>query len=129
MQYVLEQYVVLSELDFLEKEIEAIEAEYKTSLKHLPGNDLIHLRQSLYARIIKSFAIATKLYFFNPRNSRKARQIRAEIIDCITSGPYKTALSNISLRNLEPKLIAVVFACKLRAVGALKMMYRLQYKR
>lgn len=128
--------------DYLEKEIATITSMNEkydnkdnteldnpedASLKHVSNNELLHLKQSFYARIIKSFAIATKLYFFNPGNPKNQQQIRTEIIDCLSSVPYKTALAGIHLHNLEPKLIAVALACKLRAVGALKMMYRLQY--
>lgn len=128
--------------DYLEKEIATITSlneKYNNkdnteldnpedaSLKYVSNNELLHLKQAFYARIIKSFAIATKLYFFNPGNPKNQQQIRTEIIDCLSSVPYKTALAGIRLHNLEPKLIAVALACKLRAVGALKMMYRLQY--
>ena len=98
---------------FLEKEIE----------------EQTYYNQALYARIIKSFAIALRLYFFNPKNPNSEKDIQAEVRQCIDSAPYKTAFKAIRLHNLEPKLITVTLACRLKAVWALKLMFDLEYSR
>ncbi|MBO5621204.1 MAG: glycosyltransferase [Butyrivibrio sp.] len=85
-------------------------------------------RQALYARIIKSFAIAMRLYFFNPANSHTDKEKLSEIRQTIDSMPYKLAFKGIHLHNLEPKLVAVVVACRLKLMGLLKVMYKLQYR-
>lgn len=84
-------------------------------------------RQALYARIIKSFAISLRLYFFNPRNPSSGKEILTELRRYINTMPYKLAFKGVRLSVLEPKLIAVTIACRLKMPRALRLMYRLQY--
>jgi glycosyltransferase involved in cell wall biosynthesis len=84
-------------------------------------------RQALYARIIKSFAISMRLYFFNPKNPKSGEEILEELRNYMDTMPYKLAFKGIQLGNLEPKLKVVTMACRLKKPGALRTMYRLQY--
>ena len=85
-------------------------------------------RQALYARIIKSFAISLRLYFLNPENPATKAEVDSEIRSCIDSMPYKLAFKGINLFGLEPKLIAVTVACKLRSTALLRLLFSLQYR-
>ena len=102
-----------------------LESEIKAM--HLDKADEKRFYQALYARIIKSFAIAMRLYFFNPGNPKSEKEIYAEIRQYIENAPYDEAFKKVRLWNLEPKLVAVTLACRLKAVGILKVMYRMEY--
>lgn len=108
--------------EYLEKEIESMS-------ETVSDPEFARLRQALYARIIKSFAIAMRLYFFNPENPKSEQEIFTEIRWYIGLEPYKRAFREIRLHNLEPKLIAVTMACRMNATRVLKCMYNLQYGR
>ncbi len=102
-----------------------LESEIKAM--HLDKADEKRFCQALYARIIKSFAIAMRLYFFNPKNPKSEKEIYAEIRQYIDNAPYDEAFKKVRLWNLEPKLMALTLACRLKAVGMLKVMYRMEY--
>lgn len=89
--------------------------------------DASRFRQALYARIIKSFAISMRLYFFNPENPKTEKETNEDLKSYIDTMPYKLAFKGIHLHNLEPKLVAVVLACRLKMTWALRVMYGLQY--
>ena len=108
--------------DYLEKEIDAM-------AESIGKSETDKFKQAYYARVIKSFAISLRLCFFNPNNPKASKEVSCDIKKCLESLPYKEALRKVSLRNLEPKLVAVTIACRLKAVGALKIMYKLQYER
>ena len=84
---------------------------------------------ALYARMIKSFAISLRLYYFNPSNPKSKKEINKELKNYITSTPYKFAFKGIRFKSLEPKLVAVTMACRLRLLLALRVMYRFQYRK
>ncbi len=85
-------------------------------------------RQALYARIIKSFAISLRLYFFNPKNTLTKAEVDKELRACIDSMPYKLAFKGIKLFGLEPKLMAVTIACRLKSPEMLRVLFGLQYR-
>ena len=85
-------------------------------------------RQALFSRIIKSFTISLRLYFFNPCNPASKKEVDEEILKCISSMPYKLAFKGIRLVNLEPKLKAVTLACRMSSVKILRLLYKLQYR-
>ena len=91
------------------------------------GKEAILFQQSWYARIIKSFAIALRLYYLNAQNPKNANEILTEIKTCISSEPYRQAFENVRLSVLEPKLIAFAIACRLKMPRVLRLMYRIQY--
>ncbi len=93
----------------------------------LDRDEASKFRQALYCRIIKSFAISLRLYFFNPKNPASASEIDEELKNCMDSMPYKLAFKGVYLRNLEPRLIAVALACKMGSTGLLRLMFKLQY--
>ena len=84
---------------------------------------------ALYARMIKSFAISLRLYYFNPSNPKSQKQIRKELKECITSNPYKFAFKCVRFKKLEPKLVAVTMACRARFLWTLRMMYKFEYRK
>ena len=111
--------------DFLRNEIARLPQEDERTMT---ASEIAHFNQALYARIIKSFAIAMRLYFFNPNNPKSEQEIQAEVRQCIDSAPYQNAFKSIRLHNLEHKLVAVTLACRIKALWALELMYRLEYR-
>lgn len=106
--------------EYLEKEIHTM---------NLDKMQLGRFMQAYYARIIKSFAISMRLYFFNPQNPKTKKEIKEELRKYLDSAPYKHAIKNIHLHNLEPKLAAFTLACRLKAIWAIEGMYRLEYRK
>lgn len=106
--------------EYLEKEISSMQLDRVQTSRFM---------QAYYARIIKSFAISMRLYFFNPQNSKNKKEIQTELRQYIDSDPYQQAFKNIHLRNLEPKLVAFALACRLKAKWAIEGMYRLEYRK
>lgn len=104
---------------YLKDEIDAMDIDSAETARFM---------QALYARIIKSFAISMRLYFFNPKNPKTENEINEELKGYIDTMPYKQAFKGIHLYNLEPKLVAVTLACRLKMVWALRVMYRMQYR-
>ena len=94
----------------------------------LDKDEAARFRQALYCRIIKSFAISLRLYFFNPQNPKTADEIDRELKACLNSMPYKLAFKGVFLRNLEPKLVAVAAACKMKSTALLRFLFKLQYR-
>lgn len=93
----------------------------------LDKSEAARFHHALYARMIKSFAISLRLYYFNPSNPKSQKQIRKELKDYITSNPYKFAFKGIRFKILEPKLMAVTLACRARLLWGLKVMYMMEY--
>ncbi len=90
--------------------------------------DAAVFRQALYCRIIKSFAISLRLYFLNPSNPKAPKEIDEEIKNCIDSMPYKLAFRGVQVFTLEPKLIAVAMACRMKSPHLLRMLFKMQYR-
>lgn len=84
--------------------------------------------QALYARIIKSFAISLRLYFFNPKNPKMREEIEREIIETLNKEPYSEAYSKIELRRLETKLKIFTIACRKKNIWMLKRLYNLEMR-
>lgn len=85
-------------------------------------------KQALFSRIIKSFAISLRLYFYNPKNPKTQDEIKAEIIETLNREPYSEAFSKVKLKVLEPKLIIFAIVCRKRNLWLLKQLYRLEMK-
>lgn len=64
--------------------------------------------QAYYCRIIKSFAICCRLYFFNPQNKRHLSQKLYDVKNVLAAEPYNTAFYRIKLRNAEWRLKIMV---------------------
>ncbi len=84
--------------------------------------------QALNARIIKSFAISLRLYFFNPKNPKMQEEIEDEIIKTLKLDPYSEAFSEVKLRRLEPKLKIFTLACRKKSIWMLRKLYSLEMR-
>ncbi len=82
--------------------------------------------QALYARIIKSFAISLRLYFFNTKNPKSQDETKEEILETLNREPYSEALLKVKLRILEPKLIIFTIACRKKYIWMIKRLYNLE---
>ena len=114
--------------DRVQQDIKVFEYIEKSIMDmHLDEKGNAIFRQALFARIIKSFTISLRLYFFNANNLKTESERTSEVKTCITSEPYIQAFRNVWLSILEPKLIAVTMLCRLKIPRALRLIYRLQY--
>ncbi|MBQ3797870.1 MAG: glycosyltransferase [Butyrivibrio sp.] len=86
------------------------------------------LRQAYLARIIKSFAICCRLCFFNKNNPDSEKERLLRVKKYMSSAPYREAFREIRLNSIEWKLVAVVFAGRIRSPRILRALDRLQNK-
>ena len=96
--------------------------------RNIPLAECKDYEQALYARIIKSFAISLRLYFFNPKNLKIQEEIGGEIIKTLEKEPYSRAFSKIELRRLDPKLMIFVIACRKKNIRMIKNLYNLEMR-
>ena len=66
------------------------------------------LEQSYYCRIIKSFSICCRLYFFHPGNNRKWREQLSRVKKVLGEYPYTVAFNRVKPRRLQWRLKAVL---------------------
>nr|WP_297706639.1 glycosyltransferase [uncultured Butyrivibrio sp.] len=84
------------------------------------------LRQAYYARIIKSFAICCRLYFFNIENPGNNKERLSEIKNYMSKEPYSSAFRNVRLGSLEWKLVIVALAGKCKSAWIMRLLHMLQ---
>ncbi len=84
------------------------------------------LLQAYYARVIKSFAICCRLYFFNDKNPGSNKERRSEIRSYMNKEPYLSAFRNVRLSELEWKLVIVTLAGKCKSAGSMNLLHKLQ---
>lgn len=87
------------------------------------NNDLM---QAYYARVIKSFAICCRIYFFNKMNPAKIKTKFNIVRKYMDTEPYTTAAHQIKLNNLEWKLRIVTAICRMKMPRLLYLLHVLQ---
>ena len=87
------------------------------------SNDLM---QAYYARVIKSFAICCRIYFFNKMNPAKIKAKFKTVRQYMDTEPYTTATHQIKLNKLEWKLKIVTAICRMKMPKLLYLLHILQ---
>ena len=108
---------------FLQKELNAIFPNEEVLGDMCDDYDLL---QAYYARIIKSFAICCRLYFFNPENPGTFMARLVTVKQYMEMEPYRTAFLQCDKNVLEWKLNIVAFAGKLKDPKLMLLLHRFQ---
>ncbi len=84
------------------------------------------LRQSLYKRIVKSFAIALKLSIFNPNNPSETKEQLMEARRVLDLSEYKEAFDSVKIRDVEWKLRLVIICARIGWMRGLWLLTKMQ---
>ncbi len=103
--------------EYIKKEIES---------ETLTAKQRSALYQAYYARVIKSFAICCRLYFFNSKNPNSPQKRIQDIRNCMETYPYKDAFYNVRLQTLEWKLWLVTLAGRMKMPRIMYLLHVLQ---
>ena len=108
------------------KESNNAESQY-LDLAEVKGKPTL-LERAYYCRVVKSFAILCRLYFFAAKCPLTKNEKYQRVIDVMENDTYKIAFNRVSWRDLEWKLKAVYVVFKLKSPRLLYLLNRLQEK-
>ncbi|MCM1426739.1 MAG: glycosyltransferase [Eubacterium sp.] len=83
--------------------------------------------QAYYCRVIRSFTICGRLYFYHRENTKSHQEKQRYVKQVLCSNPYKTAFKEVRLRHLEWRLKIVTLLVRSGLYRGLYLLYLAQY--
>lgn len=83
-------------------------------------------QDELNARICTRLYTCMRLYYFNPLNKKKYKEIKKEIIDLVDSEPFSSALKSVQLKCLTFPEKIFVECIRLNWIGLLSIMVKIK---
>ena len=87
------------------------------------------VKQAFYARVIKSFAICCRLYFFNENNPNSHKERLREVKKYMKMDVYNNAFKRVRFGVIEWKLWLVTIAGRIKSPRMLYLLHSLQNRK